>query len=129
MKKELFIFDIVLLIFIASLNQIAISFHLYWLVWWFDILMHFLGGLWVGLSALWFVYFSDFLKFFEYNKRNIFLISLITTIVVGLGWEVFEFIIEVDFSNGYWKDTIQDLIMDTIGAITASIILINFYKK
>ena len=91
--------------------------------------MHFLGGLWVGLSALWFVYFSDFLKFFEYNKRNIFLISLITTIVVGLGWEVFEFIIEVDFSNGYWKDTIQDLIMDTIGAITASIILINFYKK
>lgn len=129
MRKELFIFTFILILFIAALNELAVNYYFYWRIWWFDIMMHFLGGLWVGLSALWFYYFSGFLKNNKNDKRSMFFISLFATILIGLGWEVFELILEVDFSNGYWEDTSLDLVMDIIGAITAFVIVSKFYKK
>ncbi|OGD68506.1 hypothetical protein A2811_02795 [Candidatus Campbellbacteria bacterium RIFCSPHIGHO2_01_FULL_34_10] len=138
MRKELFIFTFILILFIASLNELAVNYYFYWRIWWFDIMMHFLGGLWVGLSALWFYYSSGFSKkggksiFTKegtVNKRKMFFISLFSGILIGLGWEIFEFIIEVDFSNNYIDDTLLDLLMDMIGAIMAFVVVSKFYRK
>jgi len=52
MRLVLYIF--VLGIIIAFLHQSAVALYWYWSVPWFDIVMHFLGGLWVGTCALWF---------------------------------------------------------------------------
>jgi len=125
MKKQLLIFNIGLVFLIAVLNKIALNFFLYWRFWWFDILMHFLGGLWVGIIILWLYYYSGYIKRPIESKKYVFWLSVISVIIVGLGWEIFEFIIEVDFSNNYVGDTLLDLIMDTIGAVVAFWVIIK----
>jgi hypothetical protein len=127
-KKSLSIFIFVLIFGIAILNNIGNELFLYWRFWWFDIVMHFLGGLWVGLSALWIYYFSGFIKETKKDSSFIFLLSFLSVLVVGLGWEVFEFIIEVEFSSLYISDTSLDLIMDILGGIIASLMVLKINK-
>lgn len=40
-------------IIVATLHAIALSQFLYWQLPWFDVLMHFLGGLLVSLFGIW----------------------------------------------------------------------------
>ncbi len=137
MKKGLFIFIFFLILLIAGLNQLAIDLLLYWKIWWFDIMMHFLGGLWIGLASLWIYlfsgYFDSFKSFKNKDWETILIISILSVFVVGVGWEIFEFIFEIDFSNNYIWDTTSDLIMDFVGSfVAASVIMFisnNFNKK
>ncbi len=124
-KKQLFIFNILLIIIIAILNKVALNFFLYWKWWWFDIMMHFLGGLWVGGATLWVYYFSGYFRANQ-NKKILLWLSIISVVVIGVGWEVFEFVTAIEiFSDGYVGDTILDLIMDTTGAVVAYFMLIK----
>ncbi len=118
-------FIFILIVIIAFLNYIALENFLYWRFWWFDILMHFLGGFWVSLTALWLFYFSSFVKNYRKNLIDIFIISLTSVLVVGIGWEVFEFVIETSFSNNYVADTILDLIMDVVGSLVITFLLLK----
>ncbi|MBU1557840.1 hypothetical protein KKC45_02665 [Patescibacteria group bacterium] len=124
-KKISFIFIFILVLSIAILNTIGNELFLYWKLWWFDIIMHFLGGLWVGMSALWIYYFSGFFGNLRKDPPFIFLLSFLSVLAIGLGWEVFEFLIEIDFSNHYVSDTALDLIMDIVGGIIASIMFLR----
>ncbi len=128
-KRQLFIFSFVLISLVAGLNKMALNFFLYWRFWWFDIMMHFLGGLWIGSIVLWFYYFSGYIKNPIKTKKYIFWISVISVVIVGLGWEVFEFLIDANLREGYFGDTILDLIMDIIGAIVAYWIIIKTSRK
>jgi hypothetical protein len=81
--------------------------------------MHFLGGFLVAIFTIFILYsYSDFENL---KKHKIFLFSLIigATLVVGLGWELWE--IFVGFTNTFrdLNDTIMDIVMDTVGAISA----------
>lgn len=62
--------------------------------------------------------------------RNVIYITVTLTLIVGIGWEIFERIngIATDISSGetYWQDTTYDLISDSLGALIASLII---YKK
>ena len=120
MKKNIFALIFFLILLIAVLNGIGNKFFLYWKFWWFDIVVHFLGGLWVGLSVLWFCYFSGYLKNLRKDAPFVILLSFLSVLAVGLGWEIFEFVIEVDFSDKYISDTSLDLIMDILGSLIAS---------
>ncbi len=106
----------VLLVVVAALHWIASDLFYYWTVPWFDIMMHFLGGAWVALAALWLLE-MPFSRFF---KARMSLVSVVLlTIVVGVLWEVYEIIFR--FSDpamaGYAADTLLDLVMDTLGAV------------
>lgn len=129
MKRKLFIIIFFLVLLIAILNEVAINFFLYWKFWWFDIMMHFLGGLWVGFSSLWFYYLTKEDKV----KRESFLfalwVSFVGIVLIGLGWEVFEFFIKINMSDKYIYDTSLDIFMDMIGAFVATVLFFNFYKK
>lgn len=133
MNKNLFIFLFALIILIAGLNEIALNFFLYWRVWWFDIMMHFLGGLWIGLTTLWIYLSSGYIKNINKEKFFILFLSISAVLIIGIGWEVFEYLIDahIGMKQGYWSDTIQDLVMDTLGAIIAATIIFNleFAKK
>lgn len=110
------------IIVVALLHFIALQFYLYWTVWWFDVLLHFLGGFWISLVAVWFVYFSNLYKRADYSSLwDILYVGVIVTLFVAVGWEVFEWYagIIVD-SQDYWTDTIGDVIMGVIGAVAAS---------
>jgi VanZ family protein len=106
MRLLLSIFFLALII--AVLQQIALAEFLYWRWWWFDVLMHFLGGVLIGGLAL---LVSDVLK----TPRTLTFIVLL--IGIGVGWEIFERLNGLYQEAGYVVDTVTDLIMDTIGAL------------
>lgn len=132
LKQKLFLEQFILLIIIAVLHFLALQFYLYWTFWWLDILMHFLGGLWVGLTALWFFFFSGYVYKNVNLVRNtkIFLITIASVIVVGVLWEVWELWAELVFVNetGYFLDTSLDMVMDTLGGIVAFIYAKKYLK-
>lgn len=80
-------------------------------VFWYDILLHILGGFWSALAIAWF--FSVFgvrLSFFQ-------LFSLV--LLIGISWEAFEYIFGIGGSNfmSYEVDTVKDTINDLIGGV------------
>jgi fructose-specific phosphotransferase system IIC component len=102
----------------AVLHYYALQLFLYWTVGWFDILMHILGGLLIGLIAI------SFIKRIhapEYvlHKNVIIIFTLFSVLVVALTWELWE--IFVGFTNVLddQGDTILDVIMGLIGGAGA----------
>ncbi|PIR38594.1 MAG: hypothetical protein COV34_00765 [Candidatus Zambryskibacteria bacterium CG10_big_fil_rev_8_21_14_0_10_42_12] len=99
-------------------QQVAIAYSLYWSIWWYDIVMHFLGGLWIALIALWF--YKSFAGEDAESGRG-YLVALSTTVVVGILWEVMEILAGLTLTQAnYEVDTVVDLIMDVIGAVVAT---------
>jgi len=114
------------LVVISALQFAALQFSLYYFYPWYDIMMHFLGGIFVALILLWLFFYSEYIERFEVSKRNIILIALLGTLVVGIGWEVFEYSIGNVPEENYMLDTSIDLFMDLIGA---SLVLLFLYIK
>lgn len=108
--------------FLLFLHFIALSFYLYWFYWWLDLVMHFLGGFWVGLLLIWI--FSYFRFFRPVSLKLKILNIMLFVILISILWEIFEFLIgHVDPSIGreYQMDTITDLVAGMLGGITVSV--------
>lgn len=107
MRLHILLGTLVVATSIAVLHQLALEHFLYWKLWWFDVLLHFLGGVLIGGIAF---VFSDVYK----TPRLLTLILIL--LIVGIGWEVFEWIFKL--YDGAWDpvDTAIDLAMDTLGA-------------
>ena len=102
-----------LTVLLWALNFIALTFYLYWSISWYDIMMHFLGGLMTGVLAMW---------FWGLEERSVssFLLLFASVMIVGGAWEVFEYVNDLTFSTQEYKiDTIVDLVMDGLGGIFA----------
>jgi hypothetical protein len=117
---------------VALLHSYALQHFLYWHLWWLDILMHFLGGLFVALIGLWFV--RRFKLYGKIRSRNFLLFDVILFVfIISALWESFEFIFEITLLNGaqYAIDTIIDFLMGIIGATVAFYIThaSPFFKK
>lgn len=137
LRQKLFIEQFVLIAIIAILHYLALKFYFYWTLEWFDIFMHFLGGLWVVLFFVWFLFFSKFIKIDikKHQNRKIFFVSILAVLVVGLLWEVFEVFasfVSVQ-ERGYALDTSLDLMMDLIGGVLAFLYIkrkyLNYERK
>lgn len=131
LKKEIFLKLAVILYIIAALNFLADYFHLYYILWWFDILMHFLGGFWVGGMVLWFYFFNIRInkKFSVSNRTGKLLLYFAAVLAVSVVWELFEFSLDtfvVSRTNDI-MDTLSDLFMDALGA--GSMLAYFFYGK
>ena len=100
---------------------------------WLDIPMHFFGGTWIGLVEL------HFLSFCFNNRQKIpsflaLITTLITVIIVGLIWEVFEFnsgiIPQLKLAEIITcEDTLGDLLLDAAGAFAAWVYFIIFKDR
>lgn len=99
---------------IFILNKVALVHFFYWRFWWYDVMMHFISGALIGALALW-----GALRFYPtLSKRKLFVMAILTAIVVGLGWEVMEYVGGITHSEaGYVFDTVKDLVMDTLGSL------------
>lgn len=98
--------------FVADL--VARKFYLYYSIWYFDIIMHALGGIWLG---------SFFVYVFS-RKNKIFpsaLKVILSVLSVGLLWEIFEFITNSYIGGGVFHivDTSSDLFFDLVGGTFA----------
>lgn len=141
MRKKIGILIFILTIIVVYFDRIAQVNFLYWRFWWFDIMMHFLGGLLMGLIALWLYFLSNYFKkdnnsfdlILKTSIKKVFILSFIFVMIVGIGWEIFEFIMGISFADGYVLgyiiDTSSDLVMDVIGSFLASFILLIASNK
>lgn len=126
----------------VALSMLVIIFVIFFLVlldiqlqiiaktWWYDTLLHFLGGVWVG--NLFIYIFSERLGLFE-GKKNLFY-TLATVVgfvaLLGVAWELYEFMIDETFGIKHGlpltqpglADTMKDLAIDTLGGVVSAVI-------
>lgn len=106
----------------GALYYVGDLFYFYWTYWWFDVLMHFFVSFTGGLGIFWGLFDSGFIFRERFEKRGASILLVFACVFsVGIGWEVFEYAYGINDSNeGYVLDTIDDLILDSAGAIIAA---------
>jgi hypothetical protein len=120
-KKRLAVRIISLILTILILNTLAMKFHWYFSIWWFDMPMHLLGGFWLGLFIIW------LLKIKEISLSEIIKI-LLGFLIVALGWEVFEISVDRIITQNPFNtlDTLSDVCFGLGGALLS---IFYFEKK
>lgn len=96
---------------IAVLYVVGYQYSLLWRFWWYDIILHTLGGLAIGL-------FVARCNIFFGTTRHV-LPACMSALVIGAGWEVFEVYTGLPESVflSYAVDTAKDMLMDVTGAL------------
>jgi hypothetical protein len=101
--------------------------------WWWDMALHTTSGLLLGLLGFIIVYVLNEDEAVDLNMRPAFVALFAFFFAVGIGaiWEVFEFAMDQWFGTNMQPatandpsgltDTIQDLIVDTVGAAAVSL--------
>lgn len=120
-RKNLFKRLALFILFIFALNFLANKFFWYSSIWYLDMIMHFLGGFWVGL----FVFYL--LKEEAISFRLIFKI-LLFVFFVGIGWEIYEVLVDKVITKDSFNilDTSSDLFFDLSGGLYA---ILYLWKK
>lgn len=95
------------------LNYIAIINYYFWIIWWYDYMMHFLGGFIIGVIIIW--------TYYTWRDVKVSLSTvLLWVIAIGVAWEIYEYMLgAVSVLQKYEIDTTHDLIMDLIGGSVA----------
>ena len=110
--KRLLIRLVSLIFFIFLLNYLAMKFYWYSSIWYLDMPMHFLGGVWLGLIFIW---------FFKLNEIRIKVILkiILCVLLVGILWEFFENIVNSYTTQNIFNvlDTISDILFDLSGGL------------
>lgn len=106
-------------------NVASNKFFWYQAIWWFDMPMHFAGGLAVSLLVS-YVFYSFISKGLFSYRKIIFLI--LATVFIGVMWEVFEYVFNNVIGGVPWDfvDTMSDIFWDTIGSIAGAFFINNW---
>ena len=127
----------IILLFVAifSLNALGIGFDFYEMFWWYDVLLHFSGGVLIALVVINWPKFDK--QFFTKKQKIIFILMVV--LIIGLACEIMEQIIQgllyisyyegmilKQLNAGITPDSFSDLMMDFIGGFVASFF---FLKK
>lgn len=128
-KKSFSIILLVLIYIIFALDLAANQYFLYWKLWWFDMVLHFLGGLWIALVSYYILFFSGYKRKFKKVKEKYSITILILVLVIGVGvlWEVFEYVMGAVPKTGHILDTCLDLLMDIIGGSVGYLLISKKY--
>ncbi len=109
----------VLIWVLVCIHIAAEYYYWYWTYRWFDVPMHILGGMWLGITGIWLVHYSGYLRGRLRNLSYV-VTALLTGIVAGSAWELYEYgVLHLSKSGipvNYLMDTLLDLAMDTAGA-------------
>lgn len=101
-------------IFLCIVNFVAIKGLWYYLFWYFDMPMHFIGGMTV-LFLIVYVFYNQISK-----KSSIPVYQLLLTVfIIGFAWEVYEQIVSMYISHNpqIYFDSLSDLCFDLAGGI------------
>ena len=92
---------------------------LYYILPWWDIVTHFLGGVFIGFLLLYIL--GQRFKKITIGGWNMFVWVFLLGLIVGVGWEIFQYILNVviPYKPYIPFDTELDIIMDMLGVTVA----------
>jgi hypothetical protein len=126
-KTPLFKDVFFVIFFIAALFHLDQVLYLTWTLPLFDVFMHFMGGFWISITTLWFFFSVGYNGPFKHTRGSMVAAALLMVLFIGSAWEVFEYMLGLTtISYADKVDTIQDLCMDIVGALTG---YLYFYKR
>ncbi len=128
MSKKLLFKACLLIFFIWLIHTLANAFYWYSAIWWFDIPMHIMGGMFLALTAG--ALFFKALLPLSFRERLVTI--LLFVLIVGLSWELFEYFVQ-NFIKGdqlaSLPDSVKDMMMDLFGGIVASYFVFRQLKR
>ena len=100
--------------FIFLTDKAAGKFYWYNSIWYFDMIMHFLGGVWVGL------FFIYTLSVDEASLKSLWQVVLLT-LLIGVSWEIYEFVVNNMIGRVPFDilDTLSDIFWDVAGGFVS----------
>ena len=109
--------------------MLGLKLLLYWTIAWYDILLHFLGGAWVALGFVWLLFYSGFIERVPaIVARYRIWWTLGAVVLVGVIWEIYEYVFGLTAAYGYALDTTLDLVMDMVGAGAVLLVIPRFRR-
>ena len=130
LEKRLSRQALVLLVVIGLFFHISETLHLYTEFWWVDVLLHFLAGALVGMTAL--IFWHHYYHGFALSKLKMIGLGVLFALFVGILWEIFEVHYGITFlSDGmaYIKDTSSDIMMDICGGFFGALYAFHSLKN
>jgi hypothetical protein len=125
MDRKKLLKPLVYLMLVIFLSYILIQkFHWDYSIWWVDMPMHFLGGVWEGWLFLWFFSLAE-MPIFKISLEKISFKLTFKTILfvlcIGISWEFFEFFTQMYAPHDSFNvlDTVSDVFFDLAGATFA----------
>lgn len=77
-------------------------------------------------ATLWFIYYSGYV-IWRPSPSKLLWILLGSVLVVGAGWEVYEYVLGASYSGeGYLLDTILDFVADLLGGLVGYLLVSKF---
>ena len=117
MNRRLTFFFFAISVMFVLTHLMAMQASLYWYFWWADIVMHFWGGLLIGLG----VHVLAGLPNLSIDATIRWVLGI--TLVTVVAWEVFELYYGLYDVDGYWIDTTIDSVLGFAGAIISHLFL------
>ncbi|MCC7160715.1 hypothetical protein IT399_03285 [Candidatus Nomurabacteria bacterium] len=129
-----------LIILIFLLNYGAVNLYWYSSIWYFDMIMHFLGGFWLSLFLIWlFSFKNSSLGIYSGIDNELkgqidwkLIIKIIfSVLLVGIIWEFYEIVVNDNFAKQPFNalDTLSDIFFDLAGGVSALFYLFFFLLK
>jgi hypothetical protein len=118
---------VVLGLSIAFFHWIAHEYSLYFLWWWTDIVMHALGGLFIGIGVLWWLRFEVPRRLRSMLPKRTLLVGAV--VIISAAWELFEYFFGAYHADQYLYDTTIDTLMALVGALFAYILFSRYAKQ
>jgi hypothetical protein len=116
-----------LIALIAIIHFLALKNYWYFIYKSLDLVLHLMGGFWIAISVLWVISIQ---KYIVFNTIYKFVYVVISVILVGIVWEVFELKTGNTFTtvSNYWRDTYTDMASNIIGGMIAYFYFIRSLK-
>ena len=101
--------------------------------WWWDIIIHTTSGIALGFIGFMILYILYQGKKIRANPMMIAIFSFSFAVAIGVLWEIFEFVVDsltgLNMQKSGLRDTMWDLIVNSIGALFASTMGYLYLKK
>ncbi|MCI0619930.1 hypothetical protein L0Y40_02780 [Candidatus Wolfebacteria bacterium] len=126
-KQHILLPLFVIMAAIGILHHFALANFWYWTIWWIDVVMHTLGGVVLGLAALWFLLSVHRVQ--SWPPRRVFVVVLGVVFAVGVAWEFFEFFAKLFVQGHFFPDTVLDIFADVAGGLVAFAYYLGLHPK
>ena len=143
------ILEIVIVIFIFAGIFLSVRFELYYQVFWWDDLLHTLSGIIIGFLGFIIIYKINSKYSMDISPLLVAVFAFTFAMTMGVIWEIFEFALDVffgttmqswdlphdttligrSFQGSGLRDTMSDLIVNSLGALLTSVICYFLYKR